>query len=509
MNKLNTCTALIALALVGCGGSSEVQTSPQSVQAQQENTEQQDTSTVPDKDVQTPVDPETQTNGTIEPSGTDSGEGETGNGETTPEPTTPEPTTPLDGDGQVDGETPEDENDQGVDETVPGTEPDVSINYPDNVASFSYALTQSIDSAPEENKSTSTGYYDVKTGLELKKGIRLNKVDPDAQVRIVVEKQAPQALMRTGSSYSYVAPSPERYEVKDFGLKNQSGNETISVSQFINRSNEEEVVESIPGHHTAALKHAESIDIQDNDRVYISVDEPNSDISLDISSPKHAYVSGEKIYVKARIVNQAKMSMSPQLFKENHPLKEVDAELISPVGDVMEVTFQVNANHEIEGEIPLPEYVYSPKDGLYELKIKTKVNADYHIEMQDGQRSQVADVVQRQGKLLFALAKKTAQLQGQATLQNVDGHWRAEVPLDVFEQGRFEVLVTLYGQNVSGEQPIMITHSAADLLQGEHVMPVAFDATLLQASGFKPPYLIKQVILKDQTNMAKLETRDL
>ena len=95
---------------------------------------------------------------------------------------------------------------------------------------------------------------------------------------------------------------------------------------------------------------------------------------------------------------------------------------------------------------------------------------------------------------------------GNVQIVGGDKNLKAMVPVNVSQDSRFELRGVLYGTDQTGNmKPIMMTHTAQNLGRGAGQIMMEFDAKILADSGLSAPYELRNVELRDQSQMAILK----
>jgi len=118
------------------------------------------------------------------------------------------------------------------------------------------------------------------------------------------------------------------------------------------------------------------------------------------------------------------------------------------------------------------------------------------------------ETVHRDLRTAFAYALPTARLTGEAvvTLPGTAGSGLAvSLPVETAVAGRYEVRGILYGTGADGRlAPMGVADTAAWLPNGVNDLELRFPASIVNRTGFRPPYEIRDLRLMDQSRMAVL-----
>lgn len=344
--------------------------------------------------------------------------------------------------------------------------------------SFSFPITAGkvMDFSEKQPHSQSRQYRIEVTGEELKRGIELKTSAPGALVRI--------SGFNTSNA---VEPQNLNLSIKNQKFKNGSAFDTLVDSQMMTKTGAGfqrgttgfKISEQM-GQGNFKLQTAHGI--SDSDRYLVNVFEKNSDVELHLTANKSNYLKGHAMNVKTALWANGK----------KFPLSSVKSTLISPNGDKTPVAM----NKSGQMQLPMNMRTSNIPGALWTLE--TEVDA-----MVNGQ------AVKRVAKVAFSFADKTAALgKMKPVVAERAGNLSTAIPVRASKQGRFEVRAVLYATNSKGNLvPVMVTHSASDLAPGFGFVNMQFDKNILAKSGLKAPFELRNLQLRDQKQMALLETK--
>lgn len=222
--------------------------------------------------------------------------------------------------------------------------------------------------------------------------------------------------------------------------------------------------------------------IRSSGRYRINVFEKNSDTALHLTANKNSYLASDTLKVDASVFNQG----------HTQNIQSIQAKLVSPTGKEFPVSFE-QSKDGYQLNKPLNMSAHSVPGALWELRTVTQVKVN-------------GQLIQRNGQVPFAFAEQTAKLSASATMFGQKQSPKATVPINVKTDGRYEVRGVLYGTDASGNlKPAMMTHSAANLAAGEGAIILDFDSSILQKSGLRAPFEVRNIELRDQSQMALVD----
>ncbi|MBD3667733.1 MAG: DUF4785 family protein [Kangiella sp.] len=222
--------------------------------------------------------------------------------------------------------------------------------------------------------------------------------------------------------------------------------------------------------------------INPNGKYRINVFEKNSDTALYLKSQRAGYFKGDTLSVDAHVFDQG----------QAQTIRNIKGQLVSPTGQSYPVIFK-KSDDGYQVKMPMKMSADNTPGALWELhtEVKTHVNGK---------------LVQRNGRVPFSYDEMTASMGGNVQIVGGDKNLKAMVPVNVSQDSRFEVRGVLYGTDQAGNmKPIMMTHSAQNLGRGAGQIMMEFDSKILADSGLSAPYELRNVELRDQSQMAILK----
>lgn len=222
--------------------------------------------------------------------------------------------------------------------------------------------------------------------------------------------------------------------------------------------------------------------INPNGKYRINVFEKNSDTALYLKSQRAGYFKGDTLSVDAHVFDQG----------QAQTIRNIKGQLVSPTGQSYPVIFK-KSDDGYQVKMPMKMSADNTPGALWELhtEVKAQVNGK---------------LVQRNGRVPFSYDEMTASMGGNVQIVGGDKNLKAMVPVNVSQDSRFEVRGVLYGTDQTGNmKPIMMTHTAQNLGRGAGQIMMEFDAKILADSGLSAPYELRNVELRDQSQMAILK----
>ncbi len=343
--------------------------------------------------------------------------------------------------------------------------------------------------------SISDEYWFEVTGKQLKTGVGLAITTPGALVRLSGKLAKdrystqtkgidPNSVQLFKNSKKLSAPFSQKVSQQEFATANIFPNSSALK------------LNSELGKGEFTLKVNDYLD--DNQRYVVNVKEKNAEHKLHLSLPKQSYMQGQTInftsQVKATSTNKAEMTKGKQV-----------AYIKMPSGEKKQLNFTTNGD---QFQFTVPTNLAPAKRGqLFELHIETE--------------NEVDDLsVKRNAKVAFAVAQPTARIEAVAELNqdsftvSEDGALKQKsfasnfvnIDLQVASEGRYEVSAMIYGSTDEKlSLPFMLSRSAYYLTPGEHTVKLQLDTQIIENSGLKAPYIVKNIRLMDQSRMALLQ----
>ncbi|ACV27222.1 DUF4785 domain-containing protein [Kangiella koreensis] len=222
--------------------------------------------------------------------------------------------------------------------------------------------------------------------------------------------------------------------------------------------------------------------INPNGKYLINVFEKNSDTALYLKSKSGSYFKGETLKVDAQVFDQG----------QAQTIRNIKGQLVSPTGQSYPVIFKKSGDG-YQVKMPMKMAVDNVPGALWELHTEVKAHVN-------------GKLVQRNGRVPFSYDQMTASAGSNVQVVGGDKNLKAMVPVSVKKDSRFEVRGVLYGTDKVGNmKPIMVTHTADNLSRGAGQITMEFDSSILAKSGLSAPYELRNVELRDQSQMAILK----
>lgn len=341
---------------------------------------------------------------------------------------------------------------------------------------FSQALAKNstMSFAAKPYTSTSDEYWLEVTGKQLNSGVALAITKPGALIRLSGKKRKNPAQVES------IVIDPEQIELSKGTQKlSKAFSQKVSQQQFATANifpNSSAVkLDQRVGRGEFKLKVNQALN--SDERYLVNVKEKGSEHKLTLSIPSQTLIAKQNIMLDMAINNsQGKLANS----KHNAHIK-------TPAGKMLAVNYQeVNGKYSIK----LPEMSANEDYGkLYELHIASQAN-DNGLK------------VNRNGKVAFAIARPTAKMTGNISVNLT----HAMVELNVASEGRYELSAIISGVNKQGKvQKVMLSRSAHYLQPGQQQVNLNFDTQLLKTLQVLPPYQLSELRLIDQSRMALLQ----
>ena len=359
--------------------------------------------------------------------------------------------------------------------------------------SISFAQQQQVwsNQKPMTYQQDSDEYWLQTSGAQLKQGLTIDSSEPDALIRF---SGLSQPGLETGiQSRSATLRSPGRraqpIDPEMIEIFRDSSGESLSRAKS-NMISQPQLAKAGVFQNSSAFKMNSSSEegpltlrssqqLEDSDQYLVNIKEKGSRKKLKVSAGRLAYLSGEVIRFKAELMNDGR-----RMKKARYKAYILDA-------DGQRFKVRLKKTRKGDWKVRLPEHLPATAPGqLHELYISAKA-------------PHKKGKVRRIGKLAFALAEPTAQLESISLLMVDD--IAAEARLNVASEGRYEIRATLLGSDQEGNMlTVMRSHSAFWLEPGQQTVMVRYDQKLLEQSGLLPPYQLKDIELMDQGQLAVL-----
>ena len=216
----------------------------------------------------------------------------------------------------------------------------------------------------------------------------------------------------------------------------------------------------------------------DNDAGWVvNVLEKESPIVLTARANRSAYLQGQRLQTSFALEGADR-------------LQSVKAEIHSPSGEAQSVRVvrqPASTGFQVVAVLKNTEL----SEGLWEIHAAVQGNSPEGL-------------VIRNVHTAFAVSAPMARFLGRADV-SMDEGLSIELPVEVGSQGRYAAQGVLFATSESGEmQPIGVCQSADYFAAGTSSLRLRFDASLLNSSGLKAPYELRNLELKDQGRMGEL-----
>lgn len=222
--------------------------------------------------------------------------------------------------------------------------------------------------------------------------------------------------------------------------------------------------------------------INPNGKYRINVFEKNSDTALYLKSQRAGYFKGDTLNIDAHVFDQG----------QAQTIRNIKGQLVSPTGQSYPVIFKKSGDG-YKVKMPMKMAADNTPGALWELHTEVKAHVN-------------GKLVQRNGRVPFSYDEITASMGKGVQIVGGDKNLKAMVPVNVTQDSRFEVRGVLYGTDKAGNmKPIMMTHTAQNLGRGAGQIMMEFDEKILANSGLGAPYELRNVELRDQSQMAILK----
>jgi hypothetical protein len=348
-----------------------------------------------------------------------------------------------------------------------------------NVINFSFAIAQDqqISVADQAVTTQSNEYFFTVNGSQLNNGIDIHTSQSNALIKISRRGDQGKALQSAALRLTQAGQQHKNL------VSNVIGEEQLKQTGVFTNAAAIKLTDDVkPG--TFKLSYGEPLPAKN--LYVINVKEKQSVNKLEIAVQKQHFVQNESISFDALMLAK----------DETLTFDNISAFIKSPSGKKFAVTVKVSANGVARISASKAalngETIESPINGLYEL----------HVNAQADSKGQM---IHRTGKIAFALAQDTADLNQLSSIKVNGTKPIANIGLTVKTAGRYEVRGILYGHDSNGQlKPMMETHSAQNFAQGEQVVNMQFDRKIMAKSGLKAPYVLQDVRLYDQTRMSRL-----
>ncbi|RDX36444.1 DUF4785 family protein [Kangiella sp. HD9-110m-PIT-SAG07] len=362
----------------------------------------------------------------------------------------------------------------GAPESGAPAQPDTQRELKNISYSFPINEISQLDFSQKQAHVQSRQYMMDVSGTQLKSGVKLNTSAKGALVRIsafdgksAIEPQqlsvkTPKGkLFQKGKAFDTLVSSQA---MQKNGMGFQQGTTGFKLEDSL-------------GSGSFTLKAEKGI--SGHAKYRINVFEKHSDTEMHLTANKSNYLNDEVLKVDAKVFSHGL----------SEKIVNIKGQLVSPSGKTFAVDFMPSKDG-FSMNMPLNMSANSAPGALWELHTETQVKIN-------------GQLVQRNGQLPFAFAEQTAKLSAGPVISGQKQSPVATIPVNAKVDGRYEVRAVLYGTDSRGNlKPAMMTHSAANLAAGEGSIMMKFDPQLIAQSGVSAPYVVKQLELRDQQQMA-------
>ncbi|AUD79272.1 DUF4785 domain-containing protein [Kangiella profundi] len=350
-----------------------------------------------------------------------------------------------------------------------------------DTSSYSFAIqtdNKFVTSQSEFVPATQSREYSLDVnGQSLQRGVSLTTTEPGALVRIsaadgrsAVEPQMMNISQQGGKSFAKGSGFDmlvDSNSMQAQGIGFQRGTTGFKIADELGK-----------GEFTLQTNQK----INPNGKYRINVFEKNSDTALYLKSQRAGYFKGDTLSVDAHVFDQG----------QAQTIRNIKGQLVSPTGQSYPVIFKKSGDG-YQVKMPMKMATDNTPGALWELHTEVKAHVN-------------GKLVQRNGRVPFSYDEMTASMGGNVQIVGGDKNLKAMVPVNVSQDSRFEVRGVLYGTDQAGNmKPIMMTHTAQNLGRGAGQIMMEFDAKILADSGLSAPYELRNVELRDQSQMAILK----
>lgn len=330
----------------------------------------------------------------------------------------------------------------------------------------------------------SKSYYREVTGKELNQGIEVLTDGENAVIKLTPGQRAtPQAgakavvpqvpfdleLYKGGEMLSVQDPSIQMQKTSD-SLRNSSpqlfkDSEVMKIPQAMGRGK---------------FKLKANTKVNDDDRFVMYVLDQNSDIKLNVDSPKSAYSQDENLVFTAAVSSKRKL--------KNPTIKTV---LVAPDGRRFPIK-NTGKSNRVEGNWKLDIDTKREVGELWSLEVESTVLNDQLV------------ATKRIAKIALDIHPETASLDSIATKSGA-----MNLTVNVKQRGRYEVRALVAAVDDSGKsKPVSLTYHAEWLEPGLQSIEFPIDKKQLTASKFQGPFVVQSVQLLDQSRMSSLSVQE-
>jgi hypothetical protein len=341
--------------------------------------------------------------------------------------------------------------------------------------SFAWAIEPgSVVAAAQPYRAESREYWSVVDAADLKAGFRMDTTAPGALIRI--------------------SPADARKSA-GLGLEGLSlrleGREVDAGSAFVSSANADQLKDAGAdfGEGTLAMRIAPSLGSgrfelvagKASGRYLVHVFEPDSAYALGLSADKVSLLAGDTLQVEATLGEG----------DSKRQLDSIGGELTSPSGESFELQFKRTANGSYVASLQVPESAQTGI-GLWE------------VHAFAGARMGSIEI-NRDARTAVGIGHATARLAGDYRLQSKEGlHFT--LPVEVAAAGRYALRGTLFATGADGQMAAVAQSESARWLESSGEITLGFGKELVPL-GYRAPFELRELLLKDQGRLADLERR--
>jgi len=375
--------------------------------------------------------------------------------------------------------------DLGADEPVIGPVAKAKRTAPAEPGATSWALEadQALDLSPQPHITASRGYWMRVESADFDRGISLKVTGPGALVRLSPIPDSDGTIERIDSAdLVLISAAGEAFSgergidrfVEDAEL-NKAGNRLFSAGTAVFR------ISDAVGAGELTL-FAENLRYDAGRRYTIDVFERDSEIRLELGTARDTYLAGTSMTFATAFFNGEDMVLPSAL----------SARLIAPDGRDWDLPVTLGAAKQ-RARLDMPA---ATRFGLWEIEVTAEAEID-------------GAVVRRDARTAFAYNQPTAVFRGDVQTALDAAGLRAELGLRVAVAGNYEVRGVLFGTDAEGASvPLAVGIASAPFETGAGSIDLRFEQAVLEASGLRAPFVVKDLRLIHQDAMAILHRQE-
>jgi hypothetical protein len=213
-------------------------------------------------------------------------------------------------------------------------------------------------------------------------------------------------------------------------------------------------------------------------RYLVHVLDRGSDLALELGTDRTDYLHGDVLSVRVALGADAL------------PMERVEGVVTSPAGRAWPIELGADGG-VYRGSLRL-DAIEAPAPGLWEVHVAARAVAD-------------GRTVERAAHTAFNVAVPSARLDGTAAVVKAEGALALRLGVETIAEGRYELRGVLYGTAADGTlRPLATGHSAAWLEAGAGALELSFDHQLIEKSGLRRPFELRDLRLVDQGRLGLL-----